>query len=176
MRKLLIVYGTTEGQTRKIAEYLAEEARGLHYDRDLYEVSTVPDNLQLSLFSKIIIAASVHMERHQESIAQFVKKYRSDLEKSDAALLSVSLSAAGDAEERSEAWEYTRRFLSEVEWRPQKVHIVAGALRFSEHDFFKRWAMRRLAKEKRTDRQHDCEYTDWADLWRFLRDFLGPAL
>lgn len=175
MRKLLIVYGTTEGQTRKIVEYLAGEARGLNYDRDLHDAGSIPDNLQLSQFSKIIVAASVHMERHQEAVVQFVKKYRSDLEKCETAFLSISLSAAGDAEERSDAWEYTRRFLSEVDWRPTKVHIVAGALRFSEHDFFKRWAMRRLAKEKRADRKNDCEYTDWPELGHILKTFLGPA-
>lgn len=175
MRKLLIVYGTTEGQTRKIAAYLAEEARGLNYDRDLHDVQAIPDNLELSQFTKIIVAASVHMERHQENVAEFVKKYRSDLEKYETAFLSISLSAAGDAEERSDAWEYTRHFLSEVDWRPTKVQIVAGALRFSEHDFFKRWAMRRLAKEKRADRKQDCEYTNWPELWHFLKAFLGPA-
>lgn len=175
-RKLLIVYGTTEGQTRKIAGFLAEEALGLNCPRDVYDAEMIPEDFQLSQYSNIIVAASVHVERHQPSVAQFVKKHRLALEKCETAFLSVSLSAAGDAEERSEAWEYTRRFLSETEWRPTKVHIVAGALRFSEHDFFKRWAMRRLAKEKRADRNSDHEYTNWPDLWRFLKDFLGPAL
>jgi len=176
MRKLLVVYGTTEGQTQKIAEYLAQEARALNYDCEIHNAEALPDNITISQFSKIVVAASVHMERHQASITQFVEKYRPDLEKLQAAFFSVSLSAAGNAEERYDAWEYTRRFLSAVNWRPAQVHIVAGALRFSEHDFFKRWAMRRLAKEKRADREHDYEYTDWSELWHFLKDFLGPAI
>jgi menaquinone-dependent protoporphyrinogen IX oxidase len=36
--------------------------------------------------------------------------------------------------------------------------------------------MRRLAKEKRADRENDGEYTDWAELRHFLKDFLGPAI
>lgn len=176
MRKLLIVYGTTEGQTQKIAEYLAQESRALNYTCELHNAAALPDNIDLSQFTKIIVAASVHMERHQAAVTQFVQKYLPALENIQTAFLSVSLSAAGEAEEEFDAWAYTRDFLSEVDWRPVQVQIVAGALRFSEHDFFKRWAMRRLAKAKRADRENDWEYTDWAELYRFLKEFLGPTI
>lgn len=174
MRKLLIVYGTTEGQTQKIAEYLAKEARALDYACDVYNVTAVPADVDLTRYPKVIVAASVHIEQHQPAIAQFVRKALPKLEKVQTAFISVSLSAAGDAKERYDAWEYSRRFLSEVGWQPSKVQIVAGALRFSEHDFFKKWAMRRLAKGKRADTRHDAEYTDWAELRQFLKDFLAP--
>jgi menaquinone-dependent protoporphyrinogen oxidase len=176
MRKLLIVYGTTEGQTQKIAEYLASEASSFNYACEFYNVASFPADVDLTQFPKIIVAASVHMERHQAAAAEFIQKALPALRKAETAFLSVSLSAAGDAKERYDAWEYSRRFLSEVGWSPGKVQIVAGALRFSEHDFFKRWAMRRLAKEKRADREHDGEYTDWAELRQFLKDFLAPPI
>lgn len=174
--KLLVVYGTTEGQTKKVAEFLANEAQALNFSSDVHNVASIPVDFDLTPFAKIILAASVHMERHQSEVAQFVQKTLPALKRAQTAFLSVSLSAAGDAKERYDAWEYTRRFLSEVEWSPTKVQIVAGALRFSEHDFFKRWAMRRLAKEKRADHSHDGEYTDWAELRLFLKDFLGSAI
>ncbi|MGE4063211.1 MAG: flavodoxin domain-containing protein [Rhodospirillaceae bacterium] len=176
MRRLLIVYGTTEGQTQKIAEYLASEARAFGHTCNIYNVASLPPDLDLAQFPKIIVAASVHAERHQASVAQFVRRALPSLQKAQTAFLSVSLSAAGDAKERYDAWEYSRKFLSEVDWSPTKIQIVAGALRFSEHDFFKRWAMRRLAKEKRADRDQDGEYTDWAELHQFLKDFLGPLI
>jgi menaquinone-dependent protoporphyrinogen oxidase len=176
MHKLLIIYGTTEGQTRKIAQYLADEAHNFGYTSQLCDSTMLPDDLNLSHFTKVVVAASVHIERHQASIEHFVRQNLPALQKLSSAFLSVSLSAAGDAEERYDAWEYTRHFLSDVNWRPSHVHIVAGALRFSEHDFFKRWAMRRLAKEKRAHRDQDYEYTDWPDLYLFLRDFLAAAV
>jgi menaquinone-dependent protoporphyrinogen oxidase len=176
MRKLLIVYGTTEGQTQKIAAYLAKEARAFDYACEVHDVASLPAGFDLSQFPKIIVAASVHMERHQNTIAQFVREALPALRKAETAFLSVSLSAAGDAKERYDAWEYSRNFLAEVDWNPTRVLIVAGALRFSEHDFFKRWAMRRLAKEKRADTESDGEYTDWWELRQFLRDFLAPLI
>lgn len=176
MRKLLIVYGTTEGQTQKIAEYLAKEARTFNYASEVHNVASLPHTLNLAQFSKIIVAASVHMERHQAAVGEFIRRALPGLKNAETSFLSVSLSAAGDAKERYDAWEYSRHFLAEVDWSPTKVLIVAGALRFSEQDFFKRWAMRRLAKEKRSDRDNDGEYTDWAELRRFLKDFLAPVM
>jgi len=173
--RLLLIYGTTEGQTKKVIEFLANEARALGFSCDVYNVASVPVDLDLTPFSKVLLAASVHMERHQSGAAEFVQRALPALKEAQTAFLSVSLSAAGDAKERYDAWEYSRRFLSEVEWSPTKVLIVAGALRFSEHDFFKRWAMRRLAKEKRADPSRDGEYTDWAELRLFIKDFLSPA-
>jgi menaquinone-dependent protoporphyrinogen oxidase len=176
MRKLLIVYGTTEGQTQKIAEYLADQARTFNYACDVRNAASLPAGVDFTQYPKVIVAASVHMERHQTAVAQFVQQALPALRKAETAFLSVSLSAAGDAKERYDAWEYSRHFLSEVDWAPTKVQIVAGALRFSEHDFFKRWAMRRLAKEKRADSEHDGEYTDWAELRQLLKDFLAPLI
>lgn len=172
VRELLIVYGTIEGQTRKIAQFLADEARGLSVTPTIYEASTLPADIDMSRFGLVIVAASVHMERHQTAVADFVKQQRAVLEKVPSAFLSVSLSAAGDAEERSDAWEYTRRFSNEVDWRPAVVRVIPGAVRFSEQDFFKRWAMKRVAKEKRLSSDQDYEFTDWNELRRFLKDFL----
>lgn len=174
MRELLIVYGTTEGQTRKIAQFLAEQARQRNFACEVHDAAEVPKGIDLERFDKIIVAASVHIERHQQGVLDFVRAHRKGLQAKSSAFLSVSLSAAGDAEERYEAWEYTRTFLAEADWQPAKVQIAAGALRFTREDFFKRWAMKRLAKEKRTpaSTSEDYEYTDWADLTQFAKDFL----
>jgi menaquinone-dependent protoporphyrinogen oxidase len=171
VRELLIVYGTAEGQTRKIAQFLANEAPSLGAAPTITEAGTSPD-LDITRYGLVIVAASVHMERHQLAVTDFVKQHRPALEKIPSAFLSVSLSAAGDNEERSDAWGYTRQFSSETDWRPTVVQVVPGAVRFSEHDFFKRWAMRRVAKDKRVPRDQDYEFTDWNDLRRFLKDFL----
>lgn len=178
MPDLLIVYGTVEGQTRKICEYLATEAESLGFKTSMYEAAGVPPGLDYGRFTKIIVAASVHIERHQQSVVNFVKAHRAELERVPTAFVSVSLSAAGDAEERYDAWAYTRQFSEETHWRPPAVHVVAGALRFTKEDFFKRWAMKRLAKDKRrhTHNDQDYEYTDWVDLDVFLKGFLSPIL
>lgn len=48
---------------------------------------------------------------------------------------------------------------------------------FSQYDFFKRWIMRRIAREKGTpsDTSQDYEFTDWLALDGFVDDFLAGA-
>jgi len=63
----------------------------------------------------------------------------------------------------------------ETGWRPQATHHAAGALLFTQYDFFKRWAMRLIALQRNAnvDTHADTEYTDWQALTRFVEDFLA---
>ena len=55
------------------------------------------------------------------------------------------------------------------------LHHVAGAFRYTEYDFFKRWALKYIAWHKGapTDTSRDYELTDWEDLARFVDGFVS---
>lgn len=175
MAKLLIVYGTTEGQTRKIAERIAQRARDTGHEVALHDATALPRDLGPAASSAVIVAGSVHIGRHQSSIDHFVRTHRNELENRPSAFVSVSLSAAGDEHDRQDARECAEHFLAGTGWRPTTIHLAAGAFRFSQYDFFKRWIMRRIAREKGTptDTGQDYEFTDWPALDRFVDDFLA---
>jgi len=83
--------------------------------------------------------------------------------------LAVSLTAAGnDEEDWKGLHKCIARFEEETGWTPARTLNVAGAFRFSEYDFFRAWAMRRIAAERdeTVDTSADKEYTDWAALAR----------
>ncbi len=90
--------------------------------------------------------------------------------------LAVSLSAAGDD---LDDWSGLRTCLADFKaatgWTPARVEHVAGAFRFSEYDFFRAWAMRRIADQKgeTVEPGKDKEYTDWAALVLALDDWLA---
>jgi menaquinone-dependent protoporphyrinogen oxidase len=54
------------------------------------------------------------------------------------------------------------------------VEHVAGAFRYTEYDFFKRWAMKLIAREhgQPTDTSKDYELTDWSRLDAFCQRFI----
>ncbi|MFM7443568.1 MAG: protoporphyrinogen oxidase, partial [Tabrizicola sp.] len=85
--------------------------------------------------------------------------------------LAVSLSAAG---QDPDDWAGLRKCLATFEqdtgWTPGRVEHVAGAFKFSEYDFFRAWAMRRIADQKGevVEPGKDKEYTDWAALGQTL--------
>ena len=59
---VLIVYGTTEGQTRKIAEWMATRIRERGHQAELRDSAALAPDLDLKAFDAFMIAASVHQE------------------------------------------------------------------------------------------------------------------
>ena len=57
---VLIVYGTTEGQTRKIAEWTAKRIRERGHQAKLLDSAALESDLDLDSYDAIMIAASVH--------------------------------------------------------------------------------------------------------------------
>ena len=173
---ILVVYGTTEGQTRKIARFVADRLRGKGEDVSLIDSTVIDESLEVGRFDAVIAAGSLHNGRHQASLFQFVCDHRSTLQSKPGAFISVSLSmASDDKEDHLDAAECASRFLDITDWKPTVTHLVAGALRYTQYDFFKGWMLRTIAGAKgaSTDTSKDHEFTDWADLEAFTDAFLG---
>ena len=172
--RTLITYGTTEGQTRKIAERAAEHLRGDDIDVQLVDVSELQTDFDIFPFDAVIVAASVHQFQHQTDMVDFIIRHKSWLEDKPSAFISVSLSAAFE-DDKPEAQLYIDQFIDETGWRPTMSLSLAGALRYREYDFMRKWVMRFMAGAKGapTDVTHDHEYTDWDQLYAFIDEFTG---
>ncbi len=174
--KLLIVYGTTEGQTRKIAEYIKADAEKAGVQVTLCDATQEP--IRPDGYQAAIICASMHMHKYQTSIANYIKVNIGALNEMPSAFISVSLTAAGDNEESwKELREVTAHFMDYMEWKPTLIEQVAGALRYTEYDFLKKYIMRMIAQKAggQTSTDSDCEYTDWKQVSAFTDEFLQIA-
>jgi menaquinone-dependent protoporphyrinogen oxidase len=175
-KPILVLYATREGQTRSIAEYLAAIIRTRGFQASLADAAHLPLEFNLEDYSLAVLAASVHMQRHENEIVDFVKRHRAALESMPSAFLSVSLSEAAveddeaSRENRAKAAADVRsmidEFLAETGWQPSKIKAVAGALMFTKYNFLVRLVMKRVAKEAgaSADISHDHVFTDWAAL------------
>jgi len=162
MMKLLIVYGTTEGQTRKICRFLRDEALKAGNKVDISDASDHPRSPDG--YDAVIIGASVHQGKYQASVKHYLMQYVDKLNAMVSAFISVSLTAATkDEESWKELETITSEFLKKTSWKPTEVEQVAGALRYTQYDFLKKFIMRMIAKRSGgdTDTSHDHEYTDW---------------
>jgi menaquinone-dependent protoporphyrinogen oxidase len=174
--KILLVYGTTEGHTRKIAAFIADRLSGGGHTVAMADASDVPHPLDIGGFDAILIAASVHVGRYQSSVVRFVNEHRAAIEARPNAFLSVSLAAAGDERQDVQGLKAcVARFQSQTGWTPHQVEHVAGAFRYTAYGFFKRWVMKTIAYRKGapTDTGRDHELTDWEHLARFVDAFVG---
>ena len=178
MDPILVLYATREGQTRKIAEHVADALRSRGLTADVHDVAETQP--QLAEYGAAVLAASLHAGKHEREFVRFVKEHREQLERMPAAFLSVSLAEAGaeDArrtpEARAEAarqvQETLDRFYEQTGWRPTATLPVAGALLYTKYGFLIRFIMKQISKKEggSTDTTHDHEYTDWSALDRFV--------
>ncbi|WP_421725608.1 flavodoxin domain-containing protein [Bauldia sp.] len=173
--RVLICYGTTEGQTRKIAEFVADIVREKGHEAALFDASDV-SALEPSRCQAAILAGSVHMGRYQGALVHHIRDWHERLNGMPSAFISVSLAAAGDDPHgRAEIDETAQKMLRDSGWLPKATLHAAGALRFTQYDFFKRWIMRAIARQHQSDVDvhSDTEYTDWDDVRVFVEDFLA---
>lgn len=163
---ILVVYATTEGQTRRIARFVAHRLAGRGHGVELLAV-TDAEEIDWAPVEAAVLAGSIHMGRVQADLAAFAAEHAAALNARPTLFLQVSLCAAGtNPEELAEIERIARTFCAEAGWRPGRVVQVAGAFRFTQYDFFRRWAMRHIAAQKgeTVDPGQDREYTDWAAL------------
>ncbi len=173
---VLLVYGTTEGQTRKIARFVAHrllQSSQKVLTADAREAAFIPEPRD---FDAVIIAASLHAGHYQRPIIDFVRGNRAAISGKPNAFLSVSLSAAGsDPRDAADLGRCVADFVRDTGWVPERVHHVAGALLYSTYGLFTRWVMKRIAARRGgpTDTRRDHELTDWDDLAKFIDAFIG---
>jgi menaquinone-dependent protoporphyrinogen oxidase len=160
--KLMIVYATTEGQTRKICEFLRDESEKAGHIPALFDAVVTPP--APDEFDAVVVAASLHGGKYHQAVRHFVQTHHKTLNRMDSVFLSVSLTAATDEPESwKELKQHTDDFLLETGWNPGVTEQVAGALLYTQYDFFKRFIMRMISSRAGgdTDTGKDYEYTDW---------------
>jgi len=171
MMRVLIPYGTTEGQTARISEYIADVIRA--HGREAYAVDIKGAGaLDPAGYDAVIVGGSIHMGKHEDYVRDFVRENRDTLERLPSVFFSVSLAAHDDIEE---AEGYIEEFAQETGWRPSMVGLFAGALLYTQYGFIKRYLMKRIARHKGspdTDTSRDYVYTDWESVKHFAEEFL----
>src|SRR5262249_42124529 len=91
MRQILIVYGTTDGQTRKIAQVLAEDLRARCCSVDLLDAAGPLARLSPECYDAVIVGASVHIGAFQRSVVRWVRHHAKALKDTQTAFLPVCL-------------------------------------------------------------------------------------
>lgn len=174
MSRYLVVYSSQEGQTEKIAKFLERELRSLDAPVDVFGVQEIPRDLQLSQYSNVIIGGSVHFGRYSKDLRDWVRDHLNDLGRMNSAFYSVCLGIQEDSPVVREAEKsIVFDFFRETGWSPNRWTIFAGALHYSRYGWLKKRLMKMIAakagENTRTDR--DYEYTNWADVKRFVNEF-----
>ena len=175
--KILVAYASTDGQTRKICRVGADWLVDAGHTVELLQLDDA-DDIDLTRFDAVLLAASVHGGQYQKALTEFCAKHSDTLAKLPNLFLSVSLAAAGhDAEDWQGLEKILADFTSATGWNPNRVEQLAGAYKPSEYDVFRRFVMRRILalKDPSADLSADIEYTDWTGFKAVLADWTASG-
>jgi len=175
-RNILIVYGSTQGQTRKVAHALAEELAFAGATADVIDARERRPTRDPGDYDGIIVAASVHAGGYQRGVRRWVKAHAGAIACQPNAFVSVCLGVLEHKPETDRELErIMARFFALTGWTPSMRKIVAGALPYSKYNWLMRRMIRRIVAKAGgdVDTSRDYEYTDWADVRAFARTFLA---
>ncbi|WP_299750472.1 flavodoxin domain-containing protein [uncultured Tateyamaria sp.] len=170
---ILIAFGTVEGQTRKIAQFVDEQLRKAGQETVLFDTDERTEGLEFDGVDKVILAASVHERRHPKPFEIFVASSRQDLAKRPTLLLSISLKAAFP-DGREEAQDYVDEMKLRTGLTTTRELLVAGAIRSDSYDFYASQVLHHVVLSDQTfdPSARDYEFTDWDELGSCVADFL----
>lgn len=175
--KFLVLYATVEGQTQKIAESIAAQLENTGGEVFLTNVVD-PGYCDPGMVDAAILCAPIHIGHYPSAFVQYIQNWKSALLDVPTALVTVSLAiASDDTDERDEALKFPENLAKQTGWNPDYQHNAAGALKYLEYDFFKKWMMRRIAGAEGgpVDTSKDYEFTDWDALAGFIDKFAGDC-
>lgn len=172
MTRMLVVYGTTDGHTAKVAGAIADTLRAHGAAVDVQQIGRThcfPDS-----YDGVIVAAPVRGGKYLKAIRRWVRAHASVLNARPTSFVSVCLGILQhDAAVDRTLKAIMSRFLAETGWQPVVTKQVAGALPYTRYNWFIRRVMKRIAAKAGgdTDTTRDYEYTDWQDLRSFTEQF-----
>lgn len=133
--RVLILFGTSEGHTRKIARFLSDRLAGQGHEVRMADAGNLPADLDPESNDRVVVAARVHAGSYPRTVLGFARRHRAALQKLPAAFISVSMAAAGhrpgDAEREA---GYVERFIVRTGWTPLFTHRAAGARLYTKHN------------------------------------------
>ncbi|WP_439257306.1 menaquinone-dependent protoporphyrinogen IX dehydrogenase [Lonepinella sp. BR2271] len=164
--KTLILYSSHDGQTRKIAEFIASRLSGE------VEVRSILDQFSLDV-DRIIIGASIRYGYFNQQVYKFIEKNTALLNAKPSAFFGVNLTARKADKNTPETNVYVRKFLARIPWTPTISAVFAGALLYPRYHWFDRMMIRFIMKITggETDTTKEIEYTDWDRVQAFSNQF-----
>ena len=170
MYDTLIIYSSTDGHTKTICERISNflnsgnEIKLLSLDE--------ATKLDLSMFNKIIIGASIRYGKHSKNLYKFIKLNKNVLDQKQSVFFSVNVVARKLEKNTPETNPYIKKFLKISNWRPKKIGVFAGRVDYPNYGFFDKYVIKLIMflTNGPTDTSQSYEFTDWSKVDEFAKE------
>ena len=169
--KTLIIYSSTDGQTKKICETIKD----CSINKNEFSIFSIEGVSQLKLeeYDEIIIGASIRYGRHSPKIYKFIKKNKDLIEKRKNAFFSVNVVARKPEKNTPETNPYIKKFLKKTGWQPMKLGVFAGKIDYPRLNFINKSIIRLIMFMTKgpTDTSKIYDFTNWESVKKFTKEF-----
>ena len=169
MKKKLILYSTTDGQTLKICERIKTIVSS---EIDIVSIDNIK-SIKLDLYDLIILGASIRYGKHKLEVSNFVLNNKEVLESKKTAFFSVNAVARKDNKNTPESNPYILKFLKQTNWKPDYVEVFAGKINYPKYNLIDKYIIRFIMWMTKgpTNIKNVYEFTDWAKVDNFASKF-----
>lgn len=172
MKKMLMIYSTVDGQTKKIFSAIQNIVER-QYECELISLDEC-QHIDMAIFDKIVIGASIRYGYLNKKLYKFITRYKAQLETKDNAFFCVNLTARKPEKNTPETNAYMQKFLQLSPWQPKQQAVFAGALLYSKYNWWQTLIIQLIMRITggSTDKSKDIEFTDWMQVEHFAKCLL----
>ena len=140
MNNGLIIYSSTDGQTKLIAEYIFYNLNK-KFNYKLISIKDV-NNFNLNDFDSIIVGASIRYGKYQDELYQFINNNIFELNNSKSCFFSVNAVARKNNKNSIYSNPYILKFFKNNLWKPDNIAVFAGKIVYQKYNFLDRHVIR----------------------------------
>ena len=170
MSNLLIIYSSTDGQTKKICE------RIINLSDDPSKITIMSLNeaasIDISKYDKIIIGASIRYGKHSRELYKFIELNKEILNQKESTFFSVNVVARKPEKNAPDTNPYIKKFLKISKWKPKKIAVFAGKVDYPKYGLIDKYIIKFIMfiTKGPTDTTQSYEFTDWAKVEVFAKE------
>jgi menaquinone-dependent protoporphyrinogen oxidase len=173
MKSTLIIYSSTDGQTKNICSRIGEFLSN-DIPSKIIPLSEVTND-DIEKYDRVIIGASIRYGKHKKELFEFIDINLDELTKKDNAFFSVNVVARKPEKNTPETNPYMQKFLLKTPWVPQKLAVFAGKIDYPKYNFFDKQMIRFImwVTKGPTNIKNTYEFTDWNKVDSFAKELIA---
>ena len=172
MESTLIIYSSTDGQTKNICSRIGEFLSNDIPAKIVSLSDATKDDIEK--YDRVIIGASIRYGKHRKELFEFIEINLDELTKKDNAFFSVNVVARKPEKNTPETNPYMQKFLLKTPWVPQKLAVFAGKIDYPKYNFFDKQMIRFImwVTKGPTNIKNTYEFTDWNKVDSFAEELI----
>ena len=169
MSRIVLLYMTREGQTRKIIKAVAAQLEFMGHETFILNIRDLGQDFALEHFDTVVLGCSIRYGKHHKHFRRFIDCHQEQLAKMPSYFFSVNLTARKPGRSQPSNNRYLQKYLRKIAWQPDRVEVFAGALLYPQYGLVDRRMIQLIMRITGgpTDLTQETEFTDWERVRKF---------